>query len=128
VNEQPQDDCVTAKPHDREVGYSRHVIHNAKLVTTFSAAIAATFVATTLQTDPLSNWDKAAVALMGATLVVTFCVIALRPKHHDAEISASDLQHAKRRTHRAHWLMVAQLVLSSASCVVAAIGLLSQDL
>jgi hypothetical protein len=58
VNEQPQDDRATAKPHDREVGYSRHVIHKAKLVTTFSAAIAATFVATTLQTDPLSSWTR----------------------------------------------------------------------
>jgi tRNA C32,U32 (ribose-2'-O)-methylase TrmJ len=50
----------------REDARAHQVLETAKLVTTFSAAIAATFVATALAEGPApSRWDWGAVAAMG---------------------------------------------------------------
>ena len=102
-------------PDDGDVAHSRQSVHNAKLVVTFSAAIAATFVATTLQVGDPNSWEKWAAALMGLTLVLTLCVVVLPPKH------------STKWTNRAYCLMVAQVFLSTGASVAATIGLVCRD-
>lgn len=102
-------------PVDPEVTHSRQSVHNAKLVVTFSAAIAATFVASTLQTGEPNSWEKWAAGLMGVTLILTLFVVALPPKH------------STRWTNWAYGLMVAQMVVSTAASVAATIGLVFRD-
>jgi spore maturation protein SpmB len=111
-------------PYEREVKHLRHVISTAKLVATFSAAFAATFVASTLQTDARDGWDIAAAVLMVPTLVLTFCVVFLRPKHHLEELGAAAFDSVKLRADWAHLLTVIQVGLAAAASGVAAIGLL----
>jgi hypothetical protein len=62
MSEQSQEDPAAEHQYEREVAHARHVIQTAKLVVTFSAAIAATFVASALQTDDPDCWDIAAAS------------------------------------------------------------------
>lgn len=102
----------------------RRVISTAKLVVNISAAIAATFVAGILQATPATHWDHAAGLLMIATLVLTFWVVALRPKSHDKLQDPEAFARIERQMFKAHWLMVAQLGFSFAACLVSGLGLL----
>lgn len=67
----------------REDAHAHQVLSTAKLVTTFSAAIAATFVVTALQLGRASNWDTAAVVAMALSMIgvlyVVFCVRETAP-------------------------------------------------
>jgi hypothetical protein len=57
---------------EREVAHSRHAIANARLVVTFSAALAATFVSAFMNaTEKSGIWDEVALVFMGLTLFYT---------------------------------------------------------
>ncbi len=72
---------------EREVAHSRHTIANAKLVVTFSAALAATFVSAFMNTTEKSGiWDEVALGFMGLTLFYTVRVILLRHRPHAGEL------------------------------------------
>lgn len=58
MSEQSREDQDAPNWVEREVGHSRHVIANAKVVVTFSAAIAATFVATSMQAQNQRWWNE----------------------------------------------------------------------
>jgi hypothetical protein len=120
----------TAKSYERELTHSRHVIANAKLVVTFSAAIAGTFVATALQGED-KNWlDEVASGLMLLTLLFTFAVVAFPPRHHKhdlGDLTDSAFEALQRRTRKAYGLMVTQVVLSVLASAAAAVGLLNAD-
>jgi len=116
---------ATPDAYARELTHLRHVISTAKIVVPISAAIAATFVAGTLQVvDPSTHWDHLAGVLMLATLGLTIWVAALRPKTHEHEADREAFEAAKKQTCWAHWLMVAQVSLSVASCIASGLGLL----
>jgi hypothetical protein len=126
MSEQSAGDLGSAKHHEREVGHSRHVIANAKLVVTFSVAIAATFVAGALQVSApkQTRWDHASAWLMIPTAVFTICVILLPPGHRKGELKQGDVLNARTWARLAYGLMIAQVTFSAASSVVAALGLL----
>ena len=130
MSEPPQAVHGTANSYERELAHSRHVIANAKLVVTFSAAIAATFVATALQGED-KNWvDEVASGLMLLTLLFTFGVVVFPPKHHKhdlTDLTATDFKALQRRTRKAYGLMVVQVVLSVLTSAAAAVGLLNAD-
>jgi hypothetical protein len=103
---------------ERELTHSRHVIANAKVVVTFSAALAATFASAALDRNP-SGWDEWAVRLMLTNLVVTLVVILLRSGHRRGEL---DHDPARRVALLAYWLMILQVALSVATIVAAIAG------
>jgi hypothetical protein len=111
----------TARWVERELSHSRHVIANAKVVVTFSAALAATFVSATLEPNKVSDWDDWAVRLMLVTLAVTVLVIMLRSGHHRFELNEKAYDRARALALWAYGLMVVQILLSVTS-IVAAIG------
>lgn len=126
MNEQSATDLGHAKHRDREVGHSRDVINNAKLVVTFSVAIAATFVAGALQVsepEP-TRWDHAAAWLMIPTAVFAICVVLLPPGHRKGELKDIDVASARKSARWAYGLMIAQIGFSAISSVVAALGLI----
>jgi hypothetical protein len=110
---------------EREVAHSRRVIANAKLVVTFSAALAATFVATFLdKTDavdpknyPPNIWDEVALICMAVTLLLTVRVILLRHKPHEGELKYWVFTDAKRVADQAHRFTVTQVIFSLMSVV-----------
>lgn len=102
---------------ERELTHSRHVIANAKVVVTFSAALAATFASAALDKNT-SDWDEWAVRLMLANLGVTLIVILLHSGHHRGEL---DHDPARWIAMTAYSLMILQVALSVAT-IVAAIG------
>lgn len=59
----------------REDAHAHRVLSTAKMITTFSAAIAATFVVTALQGGHTSNWDKAATVAMALSAIAVFYVV-----------------------------------------------------
>ncbi|MDT5017389.1 MAG: hypothetical protein QOD39_3549 [Mycobacterium sp.] len=130
TREEPKAVNWTASSLEREVKHSRQVVSTAKLIVTFSAAVAATFVAGTLQvTDSSSpanstSWDQWAAWLMAAAIVFTIIVVLLPPRHHDGELDKDDLDEAKKYAWCVYRLMIAQLACSLASSVAATVGLL----
>jgi hypothetical protein len=119
----------TAKQYDREVTHSRQVMSTAKLVVTFSAAIAATFVAGALQVndaraDHPTSWDTLAAMLMIPTALITVAVVVLPPRHRDGKLDHGAAENAKCWARWAYGLMTAQIAFATASSVVAALGLL----
>jgi hypothetical protein len=119
----------TAVSLEREVKHSRQVVSTAKLVVTFSAAVAATFVAGTLQVADSSSanstsWDQRAAWLMAAAIVFTIIVVVLPPRHHEGELDKDDLDEARKYTWCVYFLMLTQLAFSLASSVAATVGLL----
>jgi hypothetical protein len=129
-------DYGTAKWVEREEAHSRHVLNTAKLVVTFSAAIAATFVAAAMQENDTAAWSEIAAGLMLVTLLVTLRVVRLKrassldpgelANQPTGEVQAALLAAAikdKESAKSAHRLMVWQVRLSVLSSVVAAIGL-----
>src|SRR3954469_16709565 len=106
-------DDRTAKWVEREVAHSRRVIANAKLVGTFSAALAATFVAAFMgEDDQHGMWDEVALAFMGLTLLYTIRVVLLRHRPHEGDMNRDVFDNAKQIADNAHRLMVKQVVLS----------------
>jgi hypothetical protein len=70
----------------REDVHAHQVLRTAKVVTTFSAAIAATLVATSLAEGPApSGWDKGAVAAMGLALLGVLAVVFRTRKTPDVQ-------------------------------------------
>jgi FtsH-binding integral membrane protein len=106
---------------ERELTHSRHVIANAKVVVTFSAALAATFASAASERNDKTAWDESAAWLMVATLVVTVIVIFLRSKHRPHELRGSK-DPARITALVAYWLMVFRVLLSVATIVVSIIG------
>ncbi|MBE1548862.1 hypothetical protein GGC64_002886 [Mycobacterium sp. OAS707] len=102
------------------------MINTAKLVVTFAAATAATFVATALQTGNPNCSDRWAAWLLIPTLVITVGLVVFPPFHHEGELTPEKFQHVKRWTWAAYALMVAQIAFAAASSVVAVIGLLHE--
>jgi hypothetical protein len=103
---------------ERELTHSRHVIANAKIVVTFSATLAATFVSAMLdKTNDQSCLDEAALILMGFSLGITLCVVLLPPHHRRGELAENSYDAAKRRAMWAYWLMVVQVIVSVASII-----------
>jgi hypothetical protein len=103
---------------ERELHHSRHVIANAKVVVTFSAALAATFASAALDNNE-SGWDEWAVRLMLANLGVTLVVILLRSGHRRGEL---DHDPARKVALLAYALMIVQVVLSVVTIVAAIAG------
>ena len=103
---------------ERELAHSRHVIANAKIVVTFSATLAATFVSAMLdKSNDQSCLDEAALVLMGFSLAMTLCVVMLPPHHRRGALAETAYDAAKRRAMWAYWLMVVQVIVSMASIV-----------
>jgi len=103
----------TPKWVEREVGHSRRVISNAKLVVTFSAALATTFVAGTMDKDHQHGlWDEVALVFMALTLIYTVRVVLLRHGAHEGEMDRDVFERAKQIADKAHRLMVRQVILS----------------
>jgi hypothetical protein len=129
----------------REDAHSHQRLQTAKLVTTFAAAIAATFVATSLAEGPApSCWDEGAVVAM-ALSVLGVLVIVFRARkapdvkkilHHPPVEGRSDdrtiaalrrevgdaAEDNKTRANQVHWIMFAQVVASMAACVLAVVS------
>ena len=118
MDQDAQADHATPKWVERELTHSRNVIANAKVVVTFSAALAATFVSAMLdKSNDQSCLDEAALILMGFTLGITLCVVLLPPHHRRGELGEHAYEAAKRRAMWAYWLMVVQVIVSVASIV-----------
>jgi predicted PurR-regulated permease PerM len=117
---------------DREEAHARQVVTTAKVVVTFWGGIAATFVATAIQTAGNKCLDRTAAILMLLAVVVTAVVVAVpsRPKagghkFKDAQERTQAAEAAAKRAEDLHWLMVIQVVLSGLAGILAAIGLLT---
>jgi hypothetical protein len=126
VSDQVPHSGETPRWVERELTHSRHVIANAKVVVTFSAALAATFASAALDPKDGTTWDECAVWLMVATLLVTVIVIFIRSKNHHGELDVTE-DPARRRALLAHGLMVLQVLLSVAT-ILAVIGGRRHDL
>ena len=121
----------------REEAHSRWLMSTAKVVVTFSAAVAASFVTAAMEAKDPGGWDEVAAALMIATLAVTVWVVVLPRKsrlnvEHVRAKSPKEVQDrlvsaATDDAHRAHFvqtLLVVQVLLSLAASVVAGYALL----
>jgi uncharacterized membrane protein len=110
---------------EQEDKHVRHELATAKVVTTFSAAIAATFLATALQEGYPSRWDWVAAGLMLVTLSLTIWVVVTRrhPEHDIAELHRTR-DASLKKAQRVHSLMVAQVSFSALTCVVAVVPVL----
>jgi hypothetical protein len=126
----------------REDANAGQVLSTAKLVTTFSAALAATFLATALQVGKPTFDDYLAAWAMLAVLVITIGIVCLpkatlNPDHFGskgdsktpdiAEIQQTIIANARTNLCRARWVhrvMVAQVILSSLVSVVAVIEII----
>jgi hypothetical protein len=115
---------MTPDAREREVKHLRQAIGTAKVVVALTAAIAATFVAGTLQVNsPETWWDHASAVLMAFTIIVSFWLVT-RPVPPHAEIDETAFDKVRDRARRTHCLVQVQVVLSGLSCVAATMGLL----
>jgi hypothetical protein len=122
MTDNSHDDHMMTSWVEREVVHSRNVVANAKVVVTFSATLAATFVAVGLDNIKESCWDEVALALMVLALAITLWVILLRSGHHRGELDETVYDAARDRALLAHWLTVVQVCLSLASIVAVIIA------
>jgi hypothetical protein len=129
----------------REENHSHQGLQTAKLVTTFAAAIAATFVATSLAEGPApSCWDEGAVGAMVLSvlgvLVIVFHARAAPDVTKILDEALADnwpedqtiaelrdavrltAKHNKTSADRVHWIMLAQVVASMAASVLAVVS------
>lgn len=115
---------------DQEEHHSRHVVGTAKLVTPFSAGIAAAFVtAGGFEGEP-QWWHYLALGLMLTTIGLTILVVSTKRKDkldlREIELPQDELYPryqqvaVTNRNHAdtVHTLMVAQIVLSTATVLV----------
>jgi hypothetical protein len=129
------EDYGTAKWVEREDAHARQVLSTAKLVVTFSAAIAAGFVSAAMQNNDSGWWSETSAGLMFVVLYITLRVVLkqaprLESKklegHPHEEVQAALKGAAiadKGVADAAHSLMVWQVRLSVVTSIVAAIGL-----
>lgn len=126
---------------DREEAHSRHVLGNTKMVTTFSAGLAATFVATAVQIEGSEKCDLAAGIALAVALLLTFVLITMKRRTaieahtirnepidalgNEAVQAATD---NVRRANKAHVLMVGQVALCILSCGIAMVPILRRGL
>jgi hypothetical protein len=130
----------------REDAHSHRGLQTAKLVTTFAAAIAATFVATALAEGPEpSCWDKLAVGAMALSVLGVFAIVFHARKAPDvmsvvreAQVKGSSdgeivaalrkavrlaAEHNKTQADCVHWITIAQVVASMAASVLAVVSM-----
>jgi len=122
---------------NREEAHSRHVIGNAKLVSTFSATLAATFLSVAVADTANFPWDVAAGMSLVLALAITLALIAMKRKDsvdgdtikgksagvvHDAAIAAALTN--KGQADHAHNLLVIQIALSLLSCGFAVVPMM----
>ena len=147
---QETNDHGKPKEVEHEERHAHRVVSTAKLVVTFSAAIAATFVAAAMQVEhDVSVFDDVAALFMLVALGFTIRVVMLPTRPSEGPSSRFGLRlpvplrehkpttedpdedkrvtRAKELSEAAHNLMVWQVWISSASCFVAAIGMLAKD-
>jgi len=126
--------------------HSHQGMQTAKLVTTFAAAIAATFVATSLAEGPEpSCWDEAALVEMALSVLGVLVIVvharkapdvrslfrkAVTDKWTDDQVIEklrdavhTAAEHNKARADQVHWIMFAQVVASIAACILAVVSL-----
>jgi hypothetical protein len=72
----------------RQDAAARQAIETAKLVTTFTAAIAATFVATALSAGDPSPLDACATVVVGLALAVVVRVVFIKPDDPATDVDA----------------------------------------
>jgi hypothetical protein len=129
----------------REDTHSHQGLQTAKLVTTFAAAIAATFVATALAEGPEpSCWDERAVGAMALSVLGVLAIVFHARKAPDvmtvlreAQVKGSSdgeivaalrkavhraAEHNKTRADCVHWITIAQVVASIAASVLAVVS------
>jgi hypothetical protein len=135
MDQDSQQDYGTAKWVEREDAHARHVIGTTKLVVTFSAAIAATFVSVAMQANDRAFWSETAAVLMLFVLLITLRVVLKQKSELDPEkvegkspeVVQAALKAAasadKDVAQSAHRLMVWQVRLSVLSSLAAAIAL-----
>lgn len=115
---------MTRRAREREVAHLRQVIGTAKVVVALTAAIAATFVAGTLQDKVTpTHWDHASLALMAPTLLISFWLVT-RPVPPHVDLDAEAFEKVKKQARRTHFLTELQVGFSALSCIAAAMGLL----
>src|SRR5690349_657890 len=103
MTEQPQGARSTPTSLEAEVLHLRQVISTAKVVVALTAAIAATFVAGTLQVDTKTYWDHTSAVLMVVTLGLSFSLVTRpAPPHSDLETA---FENVKEQADHAHWVM-----------------------
>jgi len=137
MSEDSHEDHGTARWLVREEAHSRQLMSTAKVVVTFSAAIAASFVTAAMEAKDPGWWDEVAAALMIATLAVTVWVVVLPRKsrlkvEHVRAKSPKEVQDKlvlaatddAQRARFVQTLMVTQVLLSLASSFVASYALL----
>jgi hypothetical protein len=131
VDQNSMEEHPRTKWLDRDEDHSHDVLNTAKLVTTFAAGIAAAFVGAGLQQGDPTNWDKAATALLGLTLLLTMCVLVTRKASldiddtqttptadlHEQYLTATKIN--RRRAEIVYYLMLAQVGLAALASGVA---------
>lgn len=123
-SDEPRGAEMTPAAREREAAHLRQMINAAKVVVALTAAIAATFVAGTLQeTNPPTWWDHASAVLMAVTIVVSFWLV-MQPVPPHAEIDAATFDTVRDHARWTHVLTQVQVVSSGLSCVTATLGLL----
>jgi hypothetical protein len=130
---------------NREDTHSHQGLQTAKLVTTFAAAIAATFVATSLAEGPEpSCWDEGAVGAMALSVLGVLVIAFHARKAPDVTTILLDAQgksrsddetidklrdevrraakHNKTQADRVRWIVFAQVVASIAASALAVVS------
>lgn len=127
---------------DREEAHSRYVLGNTKMVTTFSAGLAATFVATAAQIDGSERCDLAAGIVLAVALLLTFALVTMKRK---TSVDASTIQKEPidtldkgaavqaatdnvRWANKAHCYMTVQVFLCILSCGIAMVPILKRGI
>ena len=120
----------------REDAHVGQVLSTAKLVTTFSAAFAAPFLATALQVGQPTCLDYVAACAMLAALLITVGIVIVRKatlKPHDFQAPDIGDAHGKfianapnnlNRTRWVHRAMIVQLIFSSITSLLAVVEIL----
>jgi hypothetical protein len=144
LNGEPGEALVTEGSNDqtdkwveREEAHARQVISTAKLVVTFSAAIAATFVAAVMQAPNTIWWDTVAAGLMAVALGITVRVVLLPSRPEEGRLDKDTFKDPSKRViaadkavqlaDRTHHLTKIQIWFSALSSLVAGLGLLATD-
>ena len=134
MDQQSHDDPAVEKWAEREEAHARHVTSTAKVVVTFWAAIAATFVATAIQTPDNRCLDRGAALLTGLALLITALVVGLPSRPREAKLRIDNVSRPLARQDAAlamvkraeclHVMMMIQVGLCIIASLLAGIGLL----
>jgi hypothetical protein len=117
----------------REDAHVGQVLTTAKLVTTFSAAFAATFLAAALQVGRPTSLDYVAASAMLAALLITVGIATVRKatlkptdftERDVASAHGRFIANVPKNLHRARWVhraMIVQLIFSSITSLLAVV-------